>query len=140
MPAIGATSDVEVEPRRECTSGLEVPEMDPSRTSSFGIAAASFMSSLMLILVVSAMEGCRFFGVLAGNGIDCVWRSCDDDKDMDAASRDDSSCNGSGASVWVACGEGGAVDSSGDSASAESYSGSMKLSVSGKKSEAITTR
>ena len=60
--------------------------------------------------------------------------------DMDAASLDDSSCNGSGASVGSDSGEGGAVDSSGDSASADSYSGSIKLIVSGRKSEAITTR
>lgn len=32
------------------------------------------------------------------------------------------------------------MDSSGDSASADSYSGSIKLIVSGRKSEAITTR
>ncbi len=62
------------------------------------------------------------------------------DMDMDAASLDESSWRGSGASLGMDSGEGGAVDSSGDSARADSNSGSKKWRVSGKKSEAITTR
>lgn len=96
------------------------------------------MSSLILILV-SEKEGWPFLGVLAGTGIEREWRSSDDN-DMEAANLEESSCNGSGASVGSDSGEGGAVDSSGDSAKADSYSGSMKLSVSGRNREAITTR
>lgn len=64
-------------------------------------------------------------GVFAAMGMERVWRSCAD-MDMDAASLDDSSCSGSGASWGKESGEGGAVDSCGDSARADSNSGSTK--------------
>jgi hypothetical protein len=127
-----------MEPRRECAIGLEVPERGPSRISSLGIAAASYMSSLMLILV-SVNEDWRLLGVFAGSAMERVWRPCGD-ADMEAASLDGSSCNGSVVSDATPSGEGGAVDSSGDSANADSNSGSVKLSVWGRISEAITTR
>lgn len=114
----------DMEPRREWLSGLDAPEIAaPSRTSSLGMAA-SYMSSLMLILV-SVKEGRWFLGVLAGTGMERAWRSFED-MDMDAASREESSCSGKGASVPKESGDGGAVDSSGDSASADSNSGSTK--------------
>ncbi len=61
-PAAEVCSDME--PRRELASGLDAPEMGPSRMSSLGTAAASYMSSLMLILV-SVNDGWRFLGVRA---------------------------------------------------------------------------
>lgn len=95
VPTLVACSDMD--PLRDCTCGLDAPETGPSRTSSLG-TAASYMSSLMLILV-SANEGWRFLGVLAGMGMERAWRSCDDALDMDAASLEESSCSGSGASA-----------------------------------------
>lgn len=113
----------DMDPLREPMCGLDAPETGASRTSSLG-TAASDMSSLMLILV-SAKEGWRLLGDLAGKGMERAWRSCDN-KDMEAASLELSSCSGRGVSLGSDSGEGGAVDSSGDSAKADSYSGSIK--------------
>ena len=46
----------DMDPRLERVSGLDAPEMGPSRMSSFGTAAASYINSLMLIFV-SVNEG-----------------------------------------------------------------------------------
>ena len=60
----------DMDPLRELMCGLDAPETGPSRISSLG-TAASYMSSLMLILV-PVTEGWRLFGVLAGRGMERV--------------------------------------------------------------------